>query len=55
MSIQKVRLHQGSVPNPLLSCTVMNVVMNEGKSGLPWELLYADDLAFMVKEELGKS
>ena len=40
----KVGLHQGSVLSPLLFATVMDVVSSEARSGLPSELLYADDL-----------
>ena len=44
----KVGLHQGSVLGPLLFAAVMNVVSSEARSGLPSELLYADDLVFMA-------
>ena len=40
----KVGLHQGSVLSPLLFAAVMDVVSSTGRSGLPFELLYADDL-----------
>ena len=36
-----------SVLSPLLFATVMDVVYNEGESGLSSELLYADDLVLM--------
>ena len=39
----KVGLHSGSVVSPLLFATVMDVVSSETRSGLPSELLYADD------------
>ena len=39
-----VGLHQGSVLSPLLFSAVMDVVYSEGRSGLPSELLYADDI-----------
>ena len=41
-----VGLHQGSVLSPLLF--VMDVVSSEARSGLPSELLYADDLVNMA-------
>ena len=39
-----VGLHQGSVLSPLLFMTVMQVISREISGGLPWELLYADDI-----------
>ena len=52
----KVGLHQGSVLSPLLFAAVMNVVSSEARSGLPSELLYADDLVIMAStmEQLGR-
>ena len=52
----KVGLHQGSVLSPLLFAAVMDVVYSEARSGLPYELLYADDLVIMAPtmEQLGK-
>ena len=52
----KVGLHQGSVLSPLLFSAVMDVVSNEARSGLPSELLYADDLVLMAPtmEQLGR-
>ena len=44
----KVGLHQGAVLNPLLFAAVMDVVSSEARSGLPSELLYADDLVIMA-------
>ena len=44
----KVGLHQGSVLSPLLFTAVMDVVSSEARSGLPSELLYADDLVLMA-------
>ena len=40
----KVGLHQGSVLSPLLFSIVMGVVSSEARSGLPSELMYADDV-----------
>ena len=50
----KVGVHQGSVLSPLLFVTVMEVVTWGVKEGLPWELLYADDLVLIAQsaEEL---
>ena len=50
----KVGVHQGSVLSPLLFVAVMKVVTQGVKEGLPWKLLYADDLVLVAqsKEEL---
>lgn len=48
----KVGLHQGSVLSPLLFVIVMDVVTREVREGLPWELLYADDLVLMANSEV---
>ena len=52
----KVGLHQGSVLSPLLFAAVMDVVSSEARSGLPSELLHADDLVIMAStmEQLGR-
>ncbi|CAK9296894.1 unnamed protein product [Gordionus sp. m RMFG-2023] len=47
----KVGLHQGSVLSPLLFILVMDVVAREMREGLPWEILYADDLVLMANSE----
>ena len=50
----KVGVHQGSVLSPLLFVAVMEVVTQKVREGLPWELLYADDLVLVAQsiEEL---
>src|SRR5271163_1660086 len=50
----KVDVHQGSVLSPLLFTVVLEALSEEFREGLPWELLYADDLALLAesKEEL---
>ena len=52
----KVGLHQGSVLSPLLFAALIDVVSSEARSGLPSELLYADDLVLMAPtmEKLGR-
>ena len=40
--------HQGSVLSSRLFAAVMDVVSSEARSGLPSELLYADDLVIMA-------
>ena len=49
-------LHQGSVLSPLLFSAVMDVVSSEARSGLPSELLYADNLVIMAPtmQQLGR-
>ena len=44
----KVGVHQGSVLSPLLFIAVMEVLTQGVKEGLPWELLYADDLDDLI-------
>ena len=46
----KVGLHQGSVLSTLSFAAVMDVVSSEARSGLPSELLYADDLVIMAQQ-----
>ena len=49
-------MHQGSVLGSLLFAVVMEVITRDKKTGLPWDILYADDLVLMAmnKEELKK-
>ena len=46
-----VRVHQGSVLSPLLFTIVLEALSREFRSGLPWELLYVDDLDLMAESE----
>ena len=41
----KVGMHQGLTLSPLLFMIVMEAISREFRVALPWELLYADDLA----------
>jgi hypothetical protein len=53
----KVGVHQGSVLSPLLFIIVLEELSKSFREGLPWELLYADDLALLADSEemlLGK-
>ena len=47
----KVGTHQGSALSPLLFVIVMEAISREFRVALPWELLYADDLAVMAETE----
>ena len=40
--------HQGSVRTPLLFAIVLDVVTKEARAGLPFELLYAEDLVLIA-------
>lgn len=40
---------KGQVLSPLLFLVVMEAVTQEVRGGLPWELLYADDLVLMAE------
>ena len=41
-------MHQGSVLSPLLFILVLEALSRQFRTGVPWELLYADDLAVMA-------
>ena len=45
----KVGVHQGSVLGPLLFIIVLEALSREFRSGVPWEDLYADDLAIIAE------
>lgn len=42
-----VGVHQGSVLSPLLFILVLEALSREFRTGVPWELLYADDLVLI--------
>ena len=44
-------MHQGSALSPLLFMIVMEAISREIRDALPWELLYADDLAVIAETE----
>ena len=46
-----VGVHQGSVLSALLFIIVMEAVTHNVREGLPWEMLYADDLVLVGKCE----
>ena len=50
----KVGMHQGSTLSPLSFVIVMEAISREFRVALPWELLYADDLAVIAEEQLIK-
>ena len=47
----QVGVHQGSALSPFLSIVVMDTLVNEIKSEIPWELIFADDSALMAETE----
>jgi len=47
----KVGMHQGSALSPLLFVIVMEAISREFRVALPWELVYADDLAVIAETE----
>ena len=47
----KVGMHQGSALSPLLFVIVTAAISREFRVALPWELLYADDLALIAETE----
>ena len=52
----EVCMHRGLGLSPLLFVIVMEAISREFRVALPWELLYADDLAVIskIEEELIK-
>ena len=44
-------MHQGSVLSPLLFTIVLDALSQNFRGGLPWELLYADDLVLVAESE----
>ena len=47
----KVGVHQGSRLSPLLFITVLDAISNETRRGLPWDIMYADDLVITANTE----
>ena len=50
----KVRVHQGSALSTFLFITIVDILSAEAITEIPWELIFADDIALMArtKEEL---
>src|SRR6266516_1424633 len=48
----KVGVHQGSVLSPILFNIVMQTIADNFKKGLPWEVLYADDLVLLAESRV---
>ena len=51
VGMHQVGMHQGSALSPLLFVIVMEAISREFRVALPWELLYADDLAVIAETE----
>ena len=47
----QVGVHQGSVLSPMLFTIVLEALSSEFREGLPWELLFADDLALLAESK----
>ena len=47
----KMGVHQGSALSPLLFVIVTEAIAREFRIAVPWELLYADDLAVIAETE----
>ena len=47
----RVGVHQGSVLSPLLFIIVLEALSKRFRGGLPYELLYADDLVLIAESE----
>jgi len=47
----KVGMHKGLALSPLLFVIVVEAISREFRVALPWELLYADDLAVIAETE----
>ena len=46
-----VGVHQGSILSPLLFIIVMDEVTRDARKGVPWEVVYADDLVLTEESE----
>ena len=46
-----VGMHQGSALSPLLFVIFMEAISREFRVALPWELLYADDIALVLQQK----
>ena len=50
----EIGVHQESVPSPLLFIIVLEALSRECRSGVPWEMIYADDLVIIAERNLKK-
>ena len=50
----KVGVQQGSVLSPLVVAIVVDMVLESVRNGLMYEMLYADDLAFISETIEGR-
>ena len=47
----KIGVHQSSVLSPLLFTILLEALTKAFRGGLPWEILYADDLVLIAESE----
>ena len=47
----EVGLHQGSALSPFLFIIIMHTLTEEVRSDIPWELIFADDIALLAESE----
>jgi hypothetical protein len=48
-----IGLHQGSTMNPYLFALVMDEVTRDIQCGIPWCMLFADDVILMDESKMG--